>query len=304
MPGATLPATGTADWQDVTHNWREADAEWIQARTVTRHTNNSGFLADSGLSSGSVGFSTTAQKLYVNSSSATSAAGDEISSSTLFRMRDDGGNSRVNFNYDTNTALRLYSDQTVFADTVISVAGSKATPRVKMDTNGVEVNTTGSNPVTMSSTANGMAFTSAGIFPGLDITGNVLINNSNLHVSGAGAQVTFDSPLLMNGAALTITGATLTSSTSSLGIASAQKFTAGNYTMDTSGVTHSSEAATISYTNDTVDISAANGADLQAPAGAAPTITIDGDSAPIAGWLQGSANPSVDAPDGTIYFQY
>lgn len=36
MAGATLYNFGTADWLDFTHNWRKADADWLQLRSVLR----------------------------------------------------------------------------------------------------------------------------------------------------------------------------------------------------------------------------------------------------------------------------
>lgn len=36
MAGASLSNYGTVDWQDFYHNWREADANWLQLRSILR----------------------------------------------------------------------------------------------------------------------------------------------------------------------------------------------------------------------------------------------------------------------------
>jgi hypothetical protein len=99
---ASLPATtGTANWTDITNNWTAADAEWLQARSIIRVTNDSISVSAAGgsgvgslaaVAAGQTFYGTTAQTLFFRDAS-----------SYRYTLASRGGVS-VDLTADTTTA--------------------------------------------------------------------------------------------------------------------------------------------------------------------------------------------------------
>jgi len=310
VPGATIPGDGqgVVDWVNNTDNWREEDAEFIQGRTVIRWSNVSQRSASGGnaLGEGSVSYVASTKGFQVNTTGDATGWSNILHSTQLVYTDTIGSNFQVRLSGGT-TGLRFYTDG-LFADTKLAVGNSNAAPKVKIDSSGITVNTdAANNPGLISTNNSGQVMISAA--NGL-ATNNLTVSGSASFSSAVNfaAAVTFGSTVnitnLNVGNAVTVGNGGLTSTG---GVISALAFATqapNAYQVGSTGFSRSSNAgALLSITNSTPTVSG-NNVELATPSSGAPKITINGVSAPIAGYMTGNGPPGTTAaPDGTIWFQ-
>jgi hypothetical protein len=311
MPGATIPTDGYGPvaWVNDEDNWREEDADFLQQRTILRWANSTARTAAGGdaYGPGSLSYVASSKTLAVNTSTATSGWSTVLHSPQLNITDTPASNFQIQLSGSSAGGLRFYTDG-VFVDTRLAVAGTDAAPKVKIDANGILLETQTGNQGLIQTNNSGQVSISAGA----GLTVNRLNVSSSATFSSA---VTFSAAINIT-STLTTTNLSVNNPTTPVGVGAGgltsstgvltglSLATVSGYQLGSTGLTRSSNAgAAITINSSAPAVSGAN-VDLQVPTGGAIRLTIAGNTAPIAGWMVSNTAPGgTVAPDGTIWFQ-
>ena len=308
MPGPTIPGDGYGliNWTNNVDNWREEDAEWTQGRVALRWANTTSRATSGGdaLGPGSLSYVANTKTFAVNTGTAASGWSFVLHSPQLTYTDTIGSNFLVKLS--GGSGLAFYSDG-VFAETRLAIAGSNASPKVKIEATGITVETSAGNPGIIYSNNSGQI--------GVSAANGAAINK--LSVSGSAsfastvsfaAATTFNSTVTVN-SAFSVSGATVGAGgvSTPTGVVSALSFATQNpngYQLGTTGLSRASNAgAAITIANSAPAMSG-NNVDLMTPSSGAVRITSGSVTAPVAAYMTSNSTPgSTPAPDGTIWFQ-
>lgn len=287
---------GDIDWIDLENNWRQADAEWLQERGVTRVSTTPAAETNlNGMSTGRVFFSVSEDRLYLKTSSGyTNPLQSEFlvatDTSTTVTLGISSKTPNITFNKDTGavstsslTATSLSSSAATIT-AITSTAGSNANG-FRTTASGVEINTTGSNLITLTTGAAGLI-----VSGGISVGASAAVS-SNLTVGGT---ITVTGLSTLNGG-LTVSGSTSLAAT-----------TVSTTLSVTGATTVSTIAASTSV--QTPLITSATGADITLTPATGRAIRTSADFYYGAGttvrnaWVVYGADPGVgNVPEGTIW---
>lgn len=179
-------ATGDCDWQDVTNNWRDADATWLQERSIARvATTPTAETALVNTNEGRVFYSIADTSLYLSTTGAAPFS-RVLSSKTL--QTDDSTSGQAKFGvsghlpgglvFDTATGNVTIGNLTVTSLTGIStlvVGQVQATGSVEVGTN--LILDSGASNVVLSASGTTLVVAGAGVTA-------VLVTATNANVTG------------------------------------------------------------------------------------------------------------------------
>ena len=311
---------GDADWIDLSNNWRDADATWLQERSVVRINVANPAASDpatagtANFTNGRVFFNDYNDTLVVSTTSSTPYAFKTIASSSYLVIKDGSSTSElkastasdgtgISFSNTTGVVSIGASGNTTTIGGALTVseattltgyltslkAGSSGS--ISTSSSGLVINTSGSNAVTVtSSTAVGSA-TTLEINKPVKITGSIN-TTTDANITG-GLNVTGTSALAVTtvSSTLGVTGTTTAAAITASGIVTA------NGTIVVGGTSPS----VLSATGKDLLLNSASGQAIRTTSsfyyGASGTTTKNA-------WViyQSSGTPTVgDYPEGTIW---
>jgi hypothetical protein len=171
-------ATGDCDWIDVTNNWRDADATWLQERSIVRVTTTPDAEIDVvNTHEGRVFYSTNDKVLYLSTTG--SAPFDRIMSSEFLVVDESvSGSSQVGISgheaygiaFDTSSGFVTIGNLTVSTLGGVGLLNVNTVDAgtVSVGSGGLTIETDGSHSVVMTTGADGLLLST-----GLDVAGPV-----------------------------------------------------------------------------------------------------------------------------------
>lgn len=227
MPGQNPSVIGTAnvgdiDWIDLQNNWRQADAEWLQERSIVRVTTTP--AAETTLintNAGRVFYSVADGRLVVsvgsgNYKNVMASDGLVVADTSTTVTLSISGQSGFTFTKATGAVsianLSISTALTATSATVTNLtarAGSN-TSGLRATTSGVEINTSGSHNVVLTTSASGLVSDTGISVPSVATSGAVTVG-ANLTVSAGGVTSLRNTTItgtLSVSSTLNVTGAT------------------------------------------------------------------------------------------------
>lgn len=226
---ATIPSSGLGDvdWVDLQDNWRDADATWIQERSIVRvsgATPTVGVLDGSSgnvavAAEGRVFYSTSSKSLLVTVSSTptykTVVMSDHISisdgaSTSEIKATDASAGTgivinnttgAISFGPSTFNSTVSVTGATTLSGYLSALAGSSGT--ISTSSSGFTINTSGSNAVVLTTSASGLGIGSSVVVTGsLSTTTSITAGNGLTVTTGTAALgvTTVSSTLTISGA--------------------------------------------------------------------------------------------------------
>jgi hypothetical protein len=164
-------ASGDCDWQDITNNWRDADATWLQERSIVRVVSTPD--ADTNLAhthEGRTFYSTTDKVLYLSTTGGAPFSRVLASKSLVLDEGVPGsvavgvvGHTDSGISFDTSTGNVTIGNLTITTlDTISSLTVGTLYVNQSMQitgSGGLLIETNGTNPVTMTTGPDGLFLT-------------------------------------------------------------------------------------------------------------------------------------------------
>lgn len=316
--GSNLPGgIGDADWTDLQDNWRDADATWLQERSIVRV---SGATPSVGVIDGSNGnvatategrvfYSTTSKSLLVTTSS--SPTYRTVTMSNNITITDGASTSEIKASAAAtgtgitinNTTGAVSIGATTFSSTVsftgaitstayISSIRAGSSGSISTSASGFTVNTSGSNPVNFTTSAGGLGVDQPVTITGALATTTSVTAGNGLTVSAGNVNLTATN---IN-STLGVTGATTTAAITASGLITA------NANITVGGTTPTIQSAASRDLNLTVPANQAIRFVAASSTNSFANRIYYGSSPAQLAWVVYGSDPGVgNVPEGTIW---
>jgi hypothetical protein len=289
-----VSTVGDIDWVDLSDNWRQFDAEWLQARSIVRIPSadtTSGTAYLNSTEAGRVFYQIDSDRLILRSSASATAVKTILSSVNL-SVSDVSSTVELSSGGGSNPKITLgTSSISVSSDlNVIGYLSGKASTAGTFSTGstGVVINTTGSNAVTLTTGADGLILST-----GISVTGGVKATTASSFTGG----------ITVPTGGLTVTLGNITVAS---GLTNVQAVTAGGLITANAGLTVATGASSLQAVTAAALITANGGITMSASGATTTLATAAGKSlaitVPVDQSIRITAPSTADTYANRIYY--